>query len=474
MNRFYLFLIVLSFSTLSMFAQTENVRVKETNKKFMENVQKGLDQKDSKLLYKDMIRALVSSSKNDEQFLLSDELAKDRHGKDSYLEIVNKGIINEANAKVKFTYEIVSGAQLVSEGKRYDKNQQETKKGAKSINTYKSVNDVKCIFNNNESKYSITIYWNVIKDSAKVKISHIKKAKIDYLSSESAKMKVTAETLVKDWYKGKLSSYFKDKIGNDEMKSFKLIDETGKDVDAEQIVVKCDNPKNNEVKIIGNNLPDVKVYVDPKKYMNPNTNIEDYDDPEAFYTFSEPTFTVKFKDDFKDADLSVDFNKKKEPKQLEPREVVAEKKANATYDLANLTVDFTSKLKAYLENPSDKKAKEELMSLFDEKCKIEVAIVSKTGKIKTESRTTDKYLTGVNGTNIKIESVGTPEFIDKNDPDRATIAFTQKHVNDKKNYCDTTDKIMVIQKNDNGDYKITSIKVAEDENTKAKKVSRCE
>ena len=297
------------------------------------------------------------------------------------------------------------------------------------------------------------MHWNVYKDSVKADLSSIeKKLAGDYFPSEMAAMKKTAENLIKNWYRDSIpsASCFSGKINsNDNIENIKL-SISGSDIKADEIKVTI-NKYGKEVTIT--DLPNVRIYVDPQNHMD--TAKEYPQDAKAYYDFTNPSFTIKFNEDFTDGSIEGKFanNELIEPKSIE---VVQQEEAEARAKLEKIIPDFKEKLNIYLNEPNTKNAND-LKAMFKKDAKVFISIAPKSGKAgNPREYSIDRYLSRIKGTQIEIENFEEAKFAD-NDFSTATINFNQKYV--RSSYCDHTDKKMILQKDNDGEYKISRIEV---------------
>ena len=459
-KEFLLFVIVLGMSTIS-FAQTAK-----------ENAIKAAEAKQNELLTNlktiDGIRQIeLKNAKGSNQFWI--EQGKNiRYGKKKNKVInanegfasVRKIITNKKNSfEIKdFSYGHMSMSKA---------NPKEGRNGKKDEHTYVIVFDVhKCqtklynSYKNEENKdvatnldacYNLTMTWIV-------KVNKKKEGKIDAVVLESIMAKTNNDEellgnlnkelnrLIKEWYDTNVPSYFNKELQEDSIVQIQLV--------PNQIAAQRKSALQKTVNVSAN-LPTIQIYVDPSKYMSPDSMY--VNNPSAFYSFAPKAFVITFSEDYKHGELSVEFEKGtfSWPKTLSAHE----RNLREAQVLGKQIKDrFLSVIEGFNENHDAENTKR-FKSLFAEKGTVEIAYNTPNG-IKREIRDNSKYVNRLKSVKVDVEQANEPMVNVDEDPWTAYIDYIQKSSYGKK--CDLTNKRIYLVKDESGAFKIEKIVVEKD------------
>lgn len=341
------------------------------------------------------------------------------------------------------------------------------KKGNIDKNTYVVVYDIhKCktrLFNSykdeenkdvaatNDACYNMTMTWIV-------KINKKKEDKIDAVSLESISAKANNDDellgnlnkelnrLIKEWYDNNVPEYFAKQLRNENILRTQLVPQVQS--------IKITTLK-REITVPVDNLPAVQVFVDPNKYMSPDSMY--VNEPTAFYTFNPKTFIIKFSEDYKHGESSVEFENGifSGPQTLSTYErnmIEAKKMANQTNG------ELLSRIEAFMERPNADNAKR-LKTLFAAKGTVEIAYFTTNG-VKREVRASSAYVDRLRNVKVAVEQSSEPTVNIEDNSWTATIPYTQRTSYGKK--CDVTNKRICLVKDESGVFKIEKIVVEND------------
>lgn len=308
------------------------------------------------------------------------------------------------------------------------------------------------IATNYEACYNLTMTWIV-------KINKKQESKIDAITLESIKatpnrdkeilasINKEVNRLIKEWYDNNIPAYFTDKVQGDVIINSQLSPSqpSGYKIDKIQKTV-----------TVTSNLPTVRLNVDPKKHMS--TDSMYVDNPTAFYTFTPKSFTINFPDDYKQGELSVEFEKGTltGPQTLSSQERNMREAVNKSNQAKN---EIFSIIEDFTKSPNAENTKR-FKSMFAENAMVEIAYLTKKG-VKRETKDCSKYVNRLKGVDVAMDQIGTPTLPDITvEPWTVSIPYTQRTSYGK--YCDRTNKRINLVKDSNGSFKIASIVVDND------------
>jgi hypothetical protein len=302
-----------------------------------------------------------------------------------------------------------------------------------------------------DARYDLTMTWKVAdKKKPEAVLMSIKSTPVSNENELKANANKTVNAVISKWYEENVPPYFANKVNGDVLL-------TPQPESTPKVSVRIANLQKEVT--VNDNLPSVRVYVDPSKYMSPDSSY--VNNAKAVYTFNPIAFKVRFTDeDYAKAEIvSVEFD---DGILARPHTVDANKANTAkAMEMAKQSKDrIVSAFENYTQNPSKENA-DQFMSLFTKNAKVGVAVITKNGEVKNEpERSVSDYVKRLKGASVKIEQVWEPKNIDvTNDPWSADVDFLQNVVRDS--YCDHTKKSMHLVKDANGEFKIEKITVVE-------------
>lgn len=344
-------------------------------------------------------------------------------------------------------------------------NPKENKRGKKDEFTYMVVYEVpKChikLYNSykdrekndidttNDACYNITMTWIV-------KLNKKKENKVDAVILESIKAKANNDEqllgnlnkelnrLIKEWYDNNVPEFFTKQLQNDIIFKTQLVPQVQS--------IKITTLK-KEVTVPVNDLPAVQVFVDPNKYMSPDSMY--VNEPTAFYSFKPKSFVIQFSEDYKHGVfLSVEFEKGtfSGPKTLSTHE----RNEREAMMMSKQTKDkFISVIENFMRNPSTENTKK-FKSLFTENGTVEIAYNTQNGIIR-EIRDYSKYIDRLRNVIVLVAQANEPVVNIDITPWTGIIEYTQKTTYGNK--CDLTNKRIFLVKDEKGVFKIEKIVV---------------
>lgn len=451
MKKFFLFAFVVCMCTVGL-AQSSEDAVNE-HKKLMTEMKSALNN----LTNKDF-KCPFKNKPEQQQFLLDKSLIKNTLNID-----INKPKFTSCNN----VFGALRAVAMAPAKKRVNV----TTQNFSSENTSFVKNSEDCFFTKSDVHSVISIgnvvseanYTVTLKQQPKFKGSSKKKVftgfevvaiQVAKGSSDSEKkqkkqeeMRRTAERLVREWYKENVPTYFAGKMDGEPLKY--------EPANADKIVVDLKNPDPASKEATVSNLPTVIIDVNPANYM---TEGEEYENnARAYYTFKAKSFKISFSDDFKDGELTVDFEKGTLTKP-EPKKVVEDKSQKLNEKVGQFVALFKEVFVGYANNPSNENA-QKFKGMFQKNSQIEISVLTNSG-VERKTRDVNTYLHNVKGAEIEIEKMGVPQLNVTATPVTATIDFTQGIR--RSSYCDHTGKRISLIVNENGELKISGITVVKD------------